>query len=244
MILTFLNGMLANEALTEVVELHNTLNPKIWGKDNQLISEVKSKIEDIVNTFVEKLSEDNVKLIVDDIYILGSNANFNYTDESDLDIHIIADETFDCNEEHLAIIYNAYKTLFNKKYDITINGINVELYVENKDALSHIASGVYSLNNGWIKNPTDYHIPKIENAKLEKLVQEYENKYLDIVANPSIDIIDEYLDNLYDIRIKSIQKDGEFGLENLLFKELRHLGYIDELKELKVQLENKALSLE
>lgn len=85
---------------------------------------------------------------IEDIYLLGSNANFNYNEDSDLDVHIIADESFDCSEEHLAIIYNCYKALFNNKYDITIKGINVELYVENKDKLSNVSTGVYSFEKG------------------------------------------------------------------------------------------------
>ena len=102
--------------------------------------------------------------------------------------------------------------------------------------MSHVAKG-------WIKKPATFDIPKIDNAELEKLVQKYEGKYLDIVEDPSIELIDELIDELYVIRGESISAEGEFGLGNLLFKEFRRLGYLDELKDLKVELVSKQLSL-
>ena len=240
-----ISGMLVESAdiLREDVEIHDTLNSNLWTSENELKDDVKAKILEIVDTFKNQLQEDNIKLVIDDIYLIGSNANYNYTDSSDLDIHIIADQSFDCDSEHLPLIYNAYKSLFNKNYDIKINGINAEIYVENKDKLSNVSSGVYSLEKGWINMPTAYDIPKIDNVKLEKMIQEYEEKYLDIIDEPSIESIEDYIDKLYEIRIDSINKEGEFGIGNLLFKEMRHLGYLDALKELKTELISKQLSL-
>lgn len=242
-----ISGMLVekldNEELNEEIELHDILNPKLWTEDNELKDEVKDKIKEIVAAFSEQLKEDNIELVVDDIYIIGSNANYNYTDESDLDIHIIADESADCDSEHLPLLYNAYKTLFNKNYDISINGVNAEVYVENKDKLSNVSAGVYSLNKGWIKSPEIYSIPKIDEVELEKLIQEHEDKYLSIIESPTLENIEAFIDDLYVLRTEAISKEGEFGLGNLLFKEFRHLGYLDKLKELRTQLISKQLSL-
>lgn len=229
--------------LDEEIEIHDELNPKIWNAKNELRDDVAEKIQAIVTTFVEQLKEDDIELIVDDIHLVGSNVNYNYTDESDLDIHIIADETTDCSSEHLPLIYNAYKRLFNNNYDITLNGVNAEIYVENKDKISNVSSGVYSMNDGWLKKPTISDIPKIDEAKLEKLIHEYESKYLDIEENPSLNDIETFIDDIYDIRTSSISKEGEFGVGNLMFKEIRRLGYLDNLKELKNKLISKELSL-
>jgi hypothetical protein len=56
--------------------------------------------------------------------------------------------------------------------------------------------------------------------------------------------IDKYIDDLYEMRKQAIAKDGEFGIGNLVFKELRNLGYLDNLKELRNELRSKELSLE
>ena len=186
---------MANEELNEVVEIHDQLNPKIWTEDKELRPEVRAKILQIVDKFKSQLLVDNVELKVDDIYILGSNANFNYNEDSDLDVHIIADESFDCSEAHLALLYNCYKALFNSKYDITIKGINVEIYVENKDNLSNVSAGVYSLNKGWIKDPAQYEIPEFDQFAVDKGVQRWEDKYYEVTENPSVEKIECHIFN-------------------------------------------------
>lgn len=57
------------------------------------------------------------------------------------------------------------------------------------------------------------------------------------------DRIDNFIDELYIMRQASIQKDGEYGMGNLIFKELRNRGYLYNLKKLKVKEAEKELSL-
>lgn len=54
----------------------------------------------------------------------------------------------------------------------------------------------------------------------------------------------DFIEDLYDLRKESIAKDGEFGIGNLVFKEMRNLGYLDELKDLSKKLKSRQLSLE
>lgn len=62
--------------------------------------------------------------------------------------------------------------------------------------------------------------------------------------NKKIEAIDELIDDIYEMRRKSINKDGEYGIGNLVFKEFRNLGYLQQLKDKKIELENQRLSLE
>lgn len=66
----------------------------------------------------------------------------------------------------------------------------------------------------------------------------------DIQNNISSEEINDFIEDLYDLRKESIAKDGEYGLGNLVFKEMRNLGYLDNLKELKNKIKSKELSLE
>ena len=119
-----------NFGLEEDIEKHDTLNPLLFEND-ELKSEIKEAIEKIVNQFVEDLKTDGVKIEVKDVILVGSNVSYNYTKDSDLDIHIIVDkDTLDCDPEIYTLLYGAYRSLFNKNYDITIKGIPVEIYVE------------------------------------------------------------------------------------------------------------------
>ena len=119
-----------NFGLEEDIEKHDILNPLLFEND-ELKPEIKEAIEKIVNQFVEDLKTDGVKIEVKDVILVGSNVSYNYTKDSDLDIHIVADsESLDCNPEIYTLLYGAYRSLFNKNYDITIKGIPVEIYVE------------------------------------------------------------------------------------------------------------------
>jgi len=232
-----------NSDLNEEVEIHDTLNPAIWNEDNTLKPEVAQKAKEVAQIFVDILTENGVKIKVTDIYLVGSNANYNYNEASDIDIHLIADPSLDCDDQHLKLIYDAYKTLFNRKYDISFKGINVEVYVELGNR--SISGGVYSIrNNKWIQEPDRNNIPEIDQEAIGQGLAEWTQKYEEITASPTIEEIDKYIDELYNLRINSFANEGEFGTGNLIFKEVRRNGILDNLKDLKTELENKQMSLE
>ena len=64
------------------------------------------------NDFIEELADDGIKFDLADVRIVGSNCSYNYTDRSDLDVHIVADTSdFDCQDNLYPSLYNAYKSL-------------------------------------------------------------------------------------------------------------------------------------
>lgn len=70
------------------------------------------------------------------------------------------------------------------------------------------------------------------------------NEDLNPQEQKQLEEIDKLIDDLYKLRQESIQKDGEYGVGNLVFKEMRNMGYLDNLKELKRKLQSKKMSLE
>lgn len=56
--------------------------------------------------------------------------------------------------------------------------------------------------------------------------------------------IDDFIDSLYTLRQTSIADEGEFGIGNLVFKEFRANGYLDNLRDIKKELSSRELSLE
>lgn len=228
----------------EAIEKHDTLNPKLWDENNELKPEVRKKIEEIVQKFDDNLKENDIELDVKDIAIIGSNANYNYSPDSDVDIHIIADTSVYPDQEDLAMkVYLAYKSLFNNKYDPTLNGIEAEVYVE-PDEVHANSNGVYSLKDGWLKEPEQVDVPDIDPEHVQELIQPFEDRYNDLInSDPSVSEVDDLIDDIYLQRQKSIMKDGEFGDGNICFKEFRNRGYLQNLRDLKVELENKEMSL-
>lgn len=242
--------------MDEKIEKHDTLNPILWNEDKTLKPEIKSKIEEIVKTFVDGLAEDKIKFDIKDTILIGSNCNYNYTKDSDLDVHIIADSKgLDCSKDVYNLLYSAYRSLFNKDYEITLKNIPIELYVE-MDGTSTQSNGVYSLKNGWIKEPVQQDIPDINQEEFDKKMQPWKDKYFNLMeplvgANkigkkPSTtsDDINKLIEDIYDLRQKDMISKGEYGVGNLIFKEFRNLGYLDVLKKAKKDLLSKELSLE
>lgn len=77
--------------------------------------------------------------------------------------------------------------------------------------------------------------------------EEYYDEEDDIVESKleeerSDDIYD-FITELYNLRKESIANEGEYGLGNLVFKEFRNLGYLDNLRKLRKEAKSKELSL-
>lgn len=134
-IITSYNNKVDNSSLKssleENIEKHDTLNPKLWDEDGTLKDEVREKILQIANEFIDNLKEDGIKFDLKDIRIVGSNCSYNYTKDSDLDVHLIADSSsLTCPDDLYPLLYSSYRSLFNKNLDIDFYGIPVEIYVE------------------------------------------------------------------------------------------------------------------
>ena len=237
--------------LTEAIEKHDSLNSKLFTKDEVLKDTVRDKMLEIVDEFVADLKEQEIKIKVDDILMIGSNASYNYTKDSDIDLHILANaKAADYDKETAAALYGAYRTIFNKNLDITIYDIPLEIFVETEDS-ARVSNGVYSVKkNKWVKKPVAEDIPDYDKDALDKLVDTWEAKCKDLIADIKADKLDDekkvikLLEEIYDKLRKKGVAEGEYSIKNLTFKELRNKGYLDQLKDFRNELISKRLSLE
>ena len=227
--------------LIEKVELHDTLNPKIWEND-KLKTEVKDKLEEIIDQFILELHDNDIPVKVLDARLVGSNASFNYTENSDMDVHLIVNtQEASCDTNVLTLLYNYFKSNFNDKYDISIHGIPVELYIEDVGA-SAVSNGIYSIyDDEWIKYPEPVEVPDIDITDDFAVL---ERRYKNIIEDNDAEEAEELLDELYLRRKDSLATEGEYGKDNLLFKQFRSEGYLDGLKEVINGITSKELSLE
>lgn len=228
--------------LVEKVELHDRLNPKIWNEDSTLREEVGEKLHEIIDQFILELDDSDIPIKVLDARLVGSNASFNYTENSDLDVHIIANfNEASCDTNVLSLLYNYFKKNFNDRYDISIHGVPVELYIEDIGS-SAVSNGIYSLyREEWIKFPEPIEIPDID---IMQEYSKYENRYNDIVRSGDAEEADRLIDELYLLRKDSLSTEGEYGVGNLIFKQFRNDGYLDNLKQMLIDDTAKELSLE
>ena len=229
--------MLINEAF----EVHDTLNPKIWNTSTMsMLPEVRAKLIDIVSAFEDYI---DVPITIVDAQVCGSNASYNYTNDSDLDLHIIANfEVQDAPEGLLQQLYNSKKAAFNRETDIKIHGIDVELYVQ--DIRSQVNSnGIYSIcDNNWVKEPKP--IRSIKNHDTSKEFSKWENHIKKVLSEKNYDDIVDAINMLYLMRTNALAAEGEFSKGNQLFKEIRSAGYLKQLKDAMLQTLSNSLSLE
>ena len=219
-----------------LVTVNRRLNPKLW-EDGALKPEVKTQLIKIAEVFEEFIG---VKLNVIDYTLTGSNANYTWTEYSDLDLHIIVKGMPDEKEREL---YNAKKALWSEEHNITIKGLLVECYVQGEKE-EHHSTGVYSIvADQWLEKPKKVK-PKINDAaviaKKDSLVHDIETALL------SKDITDlrKIKTRITKMRKAGLAKAGEWSTENLVFKVIRNLGLIDKLNDEIKDLEDQELSLE
>ncbi len=223
-----------------MAEFHDTLNPVIWEKYKEgyvLKPEVKNKLKQIANAFIESLEIN--KEAVEDIVITGSMASYNYTPHSDIDLHLLID--FEKVHKDCPIVGDyllSKKSEFNQKHDIFIYGIPVEVYAEAVGN-DNVHNGLYSLENGWVDLPQKLK-PTNNDAAVKAKYKEYKEAAEEIKDG---DLAEKLLDKIKKMRKSGLAEGGEFSVENLVFKKLRDTGVIEKLMQVKKEGIDKKLSL-
>lgn len=238
-----------NDFINEGKYYNETLNPKFWNEDGEINGRIKGKLLTIAHDFYSGLELD---VEIQDIQLTGSLANYNYSDYSDFDIHILIDYS-DINDD-IDLVKSSLDNIrfvWNTKHNITIKGHEVELYVQDVKE-PHNASGLYSLmDDEWIREPK-FDEPEIDEKDVA-LKTKYYQKEIDKLEelskdeNIKMDDLDRYFDYSKRLKTKIHQdrKDGletkaaEFSVENLVFKELRNSGHFGKLIDIINELYDK-----
>ena len=219
-----------------MAKFHETLNKKLFDGD-KMRTEVRAKLKEIAHAFIEFLEIPKDAVI--DTVITGSSVSYNYTEHSDIDLHIIVDPEKvheDCPivGEYLL----AKKSEFNQKHDIYIYGIPVEVYAE-VEGQGTVHNGLYSLDNGWIDFPKKLE-PTDNDMAVKAKYEEYVEAAKEIKEG---DLAEKLLDKIKKMRKAGLADGGEFSVENLVFKKLRDNGVIEKLMKVKKEDYDKKLSL-
>ena len=226
------------EILTEIefdvskLSMKEELCPSFW-QNEKLNSEIRKKLLEIAKDFVDGTP---IEGRIEDITFTGSLAGYNYSDTSDIDLHILVD--FDKDDEIIKDLMNALRINWNNSHDIRIMGHEVEIYVQDSNE-KHYSSGVYSLSDDeWLQKPSKEE-PQIDLAsilnKAEGLSDEidalqdefYEEKYEKV--HNSVQRLRKKLKNM---RSAGLEDEGIYSIENLAFKLLRNSGQISKLMTL------------
>ena len=164
----------------------DNLNSQVWQDEDTLNPDVRAKLLEIATEFIDFLS---VPILVEDIIFTGSLANFNWSEFSDIDLHIVAN--FAQFDEDLLELYQELfkvkKTIFNSDFNIKIFGYDVELYVQNSTEV-HFSTGVYSvLFDEWIEKPVKED-KKIDTEVLKGKINQWMSKIDTVIKNATDEV--------------------------------------------------------
>lgn len=232
-------------------KLQKQLFPKIWSEsDNKMNPKVRNNLLEIANEFISSFGID---VIVSDIVVIGSIANYNWSKYSDIDLHLLIDYgQFEKSKKELYIeFFDLKKVVFNMKRNIKFFGFDVEVYVEDENDSHNVSGGIYSiLSNEWIKipNKNDFNKPNLnmvtkKSKQWMRIIDGILNNIKDENPDNIKNIIKNYKEKLKKYRKCGLDKDGEMAIENLVFKVLRRNGYIEKLYNFPIKLIDKKLSL-
>lgn len=229
------------------IKVNDNLNPQLWEKDETLKPVIRQALLKIAVEFIKYCKVENKKFI--DILFVGSNANYNYTPQSDIDLHIVTDfSQIDANAELIGEYFKAKKELWSLEHNITIDEHPVECYVQDSNE-KNVSSGVYSImKDKWIRKPMKKFLnvdePSVQ-MKVADIINKIDSLISDFEKGEDVTFKTKAIkDKIKTMRQAGLYKEGEFSPENLAFKILRNSGYLDKLSKLKNNSFDKELSLD
>lgn len=220
--------------VNEDVIINDTLNTELFDENNKLLPEIKDQLLQYVDGFVNKMTEKSIDIPYSDVNLVGSNAGYIYTPDSDIDIHIIAADALNTEDaEHLFDefdLYEAENPLFigESKVELGIED-NYNIIMNNKDARR------YSLvTDEWVDDSDKFEQFKPEDISqvegYEDTVQDYTNKINDVIDSENIDQALALKREIRKARSEDLANAGSLSMGNVVFKELRNNGSYGKLK--------------
>ena len=204
-----------------------TLNPELWDVDDNLKPEVLSRLLKAGNDFYE---ETELPAKIQDIILIGSSANYNWTPNSDIDVHVVIDvsELGIDDENVIKTLLNSLKWKWNYEHDIKIKNHTVEVYIQDIKNKTH-SEGTYSLTKGiWLNKPNKEKIT-IDRESVTNKYGSWVYKINTVLKSPTESSLKSLLDRIYNMRQVGLDKAGEYSVENLVFKILRNKGFLDKI---------------
>jgi DNA-binding Lrp family transcriptional regulator len=206
------------------------LHKEVWDiieDDVKIKKEIKDQLIKIAMDFFLTL---DINVIFEDITLTGSMANFNYSEHSDFDVHILVDfSKVNDDKELVKRLMMSKKSLWNEKHNIKIKNHDIEMYVQGLDEI-HYSTGVYSLvKDEWIAEPA-YQVVDIDKTAIIDKVQDIMGRIDSVMQSPNrLKEIDKLKEKIRNMRQCGLETGGEYSMENLAFKTLRNIGEITKL---------------
>lgn len=239
--MNYINEVESNDINMKPFKVKKRLH-KDFFKDNEILNpQIRMRLLDIADDFVKTLEVKWVKPL--DIVVTGSIVNYNWSEYSDVDVHVIYDfnKIYD-KPEFVQDYFMSKRDTWNKSHEnLTMKGFPVELSVEDVNTPLQ-SSGVYSLEkNKWVKKPKQMDDSSIDIEGIQKycakqmtkmdelfakMDKENDRKKLETLANK----LESILDAVHDKRKEGLKtKEKELSNGNIMWKVVKHMGYVEKV---------------
>ncbi len=226
---------------------NKTLDQNLWNEDKTLKPEIRDALLKIAEDFYKSTE---LKTEIQNILFLGSSANYNWTPASDIDLHVIIDITQqNITQDYARKFMDGLSFKWNADHDIEIKGHPVEVYLQDigepnaPPQLARKGSAIYSIfDDRWLLEPDPKNI-KIDPEKVRRKYQHLKKKINLIIQTEDVEKLKELMKSIRNYRDAGLTEGGEFSVENIVFKALRHSGDIKKLKDTIGRVYDKARSL-
>lgn len=230
-------------------KVNDKLNPDMWLDDDTIREDIQRRLLKIAYDYWKSLE---MGYDYDDVTFTGSLANYNWSNYSDIDLHIVFDfRKLGDNADKIKELIDSKTRNWNSEHDITIKGFDVELYIQDKREPHH-STGVYSLlRDKWLKKPVkdviELNRPHIEEKynNITKLVSDIQKDYESGDDMQGIvKRVKRLKDRLRKMRKSGLETSGEFSTENVVYKILRRQNIMKQLSDMEKSAYDQSVTLE
>lgn len=237
-------------------KVRDYLENHIWSDDGSLDLGVRHALLDISDDFWESC---NIRWVKPKTVLLtGSICNFNWSEFSDVDVHVVVDfSEIHENKEFVQEYFDDKKNDWNNTHDnLTVYGFPVEMYVEDIEA-NTTSSGIYDLwKNEWLKKPKEGNVEPIKLNKygIKQVASDLMTQVDDLCDmfdgehdKHKLEEISDEADRISKLfkKIRKVGlKKGESGSGNIVYKVARRMGYLDKLWKLKTDCYDRINSID
>lgn len=230
-----------HKCINEFRVYNNELCSDLWDENQMLYSTIR---DTLLKTAYEFYETSKLPAPIVDVYLMGSIANFNWTPNSDADIHILIDyNQLQMPDETAKKVVKTISSQWNTEHDIVVKNHKIEINFQSSAEEKPHVTGIYSLvKNQWIRKPSKINI-NIDKTQIQAKYKEFKTLIQSVIDAGNIDKMKEVKEYLDTFRQSGLDNKGELSNENIVFKLLRSKGLLKRLKEAIVDTYDNNMSI-
>lgn len=220
--------LLLEKARTSNQSNTKTLNPKLFTEQQEMKTSVRNDILRLAGLYAGELGLN--KDDVEGVNIVGGNASYDFSPESDLDMTMVLKPNAEMSRKRFKAL-SKLTSMLNYERHPKIRGIDTNVFVSLRGLNNPIRSqSIYSVTDDeWIQEPSE----KEENNQrlVMSKVQEFVRQIRSACDDDDLSCHRALLGKIKAFRARGLKKGGEYSFAAEVYKNLSRSGEVDKIKE-------------